>query len=111
MRLDCAEWYHRILVRPLLTDKPDIKGTIKRMEEIRLTRDDLMDTLNDVLYSPLDIPSKVKTAFTREYNKTVSADIKKRKRFMVDIDEETDEEDVEDEDVKDLDGEMELLNL
>ena len=30
LRLDSAEWYQRILLKPLLTEKPDIKGVIKR---------------------------------------------------------------------------------
>jgi hypothetical protein len=107
MRLDRAEWYNRILLTPLLADKPDIKGTIKRMEEMKISRDDLMDTLHDVLSSPVEVPTKVKTAFTREYNKTVVSDVKKRKRMVAD----SEDEDVEDEEVKELDGEMELLNL
>jgi hypothetical protein len=105
LRLDCAEWYHRILLKPLLAEKPDIKGTIQRMEAMKLTRDDVLDTLNDVLFTPVEVPTKVKTAFTREYNKSVMPGLKKRK-WMADSDSE-----VEDEDVKELDGEMELLNL
>jgi replication factor C subunit 1 len=109
MRLDCAEWYQRILLRPLLADKPDIKGTIQRMEAMRLTRDDVLDTLHEVLSTPVEVPTKVKTAFTREYNKMMSGDVKKRKR-IIDSDEELDTS-LEDEEVKELDGEMELLNL
>ena len=106
MRLDCAEWYQRILLRPLLADKPDIKGTIARLEAMKLTRDDVLDTMNEVLSTPIEIPTKVKTAFTREYNKMVSPETKKRKRIL-----DSDEEEEEDEDVIELDGEMELLNL
>ena len=104
LRLDSAEWYHRILLKPLLADKPDIKGTIQRLEAISLTRDDLLDTLNDVLFTPVEVPTKVKTAFTREYNKSVAPG-RKRKR-MADSDSESDVEEV-----KELDEEMELLNL
>jgi replication factor C subunit 1 len=110
LRLDSAEWYHRILLKPLLADKPDLKGTIQRMEAMKLTRDDLLDTLNDVLFAPVEVPTKVKTAFTREYNKSVMPGVKKRKRLMMDSDSESDTS-LEDEDVKELDGEMELLNL
>ena len=102
LRLDSAEYYHRILLKPLLVEKPDIKGTIQRLEAMKLTRDDLLDTLNDVLFTPVEIPTKVKTAFTREYNKSVAPGIK-RKRM--------DSDSEEDEEVKELDGEMELLNL
>jgi hypothetical protein len=104
LRLDCAEWYQQILLKPLLVEKPDIKGTMKRMEVIKLTRDDVLDTLNDVLFTPIEIPTKVKTSFTREYNKSV-APAKKRKRMA-----DSDSED-EDDEVEELDGEMELLNL
>ena len=108
MRLDCAEWYHHILLKPLLVDKPDIKGTIQRMEIIKLTRDELLDSMNDMLCNPVEVPTKVKTAFTREYNKSIAPGIKKRKQLIMNSDSESD---VEDEDVKELDGEMELLNL
>jgi hypothetical protein len=104
LRLDCAEWYHRILLKPLLVEKPDIKGVIKRIEAMKLTRDDLLDTLNDVLFTPVEVPTKVKTAFTREYNKSVMPGLKRKR--MADSDSDSDSEDV-----KELDGEMELLNL
>lgn len=115
MRLDCAEYYQKILTRPLLAEKPDIKGTIARLEAIKLTRDDLLDTLSDVLSSPVEVPTKVKTAFTREYNKNSAhrmIAVKKRK-IMVESDEDTSLEDDSsfEDDVKDLEGEMELLNL
>lgn len=110
MRMDRAEWYHRILLTPLLSEKPNIKGLIQRMEEIKITRDDLMETMSDVLCNPVEVPTKVKTAFTREYNKTISSDVKKRKRVIIDSDDE-DALIEEEEEIKDLDGEMELLNL
>jgi hypothetical protein len=106
LRLDSAEWYHHILLKPLLTDKPDIKGTIQRMMAMKLTRDDVLDTLDNVLFTPIEVPTKVKTAFTREYNKLITSSVKKRKRMI-----DSDSEEEEDEEVKELDGEMELLNL
>jgi replication factor C subunit 1 len=108
MRLDCAEWYHRIVLKPLQADKPDIKGTIQRMQAIRLTRDDLLDSMNDMLCSPVEVPTKVKTAFTREYNKSVMPGIKRKR--VADSESDSDSS-LEDEDIKELDGEMELLNL
>ena len=110
MRLDCAEWYQRILLQPLLTDKPDLKGTIQRLQAIHLTRDDVLDSMSDMLSTPVEVPTKVKTAFTREYNKSVMPGMKKRKR-MIDSDEEELEEEEDDVEVKELEGEMELLNL
>jgi len=103
LRLDSAEWYQQILLKPLLVEKPNIKGTIQRMMAMKLTRDDVLDTLDNVLFTPIEVPTKVKTAFTREYNKSVMP-VKKRKRIM-------DSDSEEDEEVKELDGEMELLNL
>jgi replication factor C subunit 1 len=105
LRLYELEPMEKILLQPLQKEKPDIKGTIKRMEVMKLTRDDVLDTLNDVLFTPVEIPTKVKTAFTREYNKSI-APAKKRKR-MVDSDSDASLDD----EVEELDGEMELLNL
>ena len=39
------------------------------MDNLRLTRDDLLN-LQEILIDPIEIPTKTKTAFTREYNKT-----------------------------------------
>ena len=75
------------------------------MMAMKLTRDDVLDTLDNVLFTPIEVPTKVKTAFTREYNK-LAMPVKKRKRMI-----DSDSEEEEDEEVKELDGEMELLNL
>ena len=98
MRLDRAEWMNRILLTPLNTEKPDIKGAIQRIKEISVTRDELMESV-DVLFSPVELSTKVKTAFTREYNKTVTS-VKKKV-----MDSESDD------DVKELEDEMERLDL
>ena len=87
LRLDRAEPMNRILLTPLNTEKPDIKGTIQRMKEMSVTRDELMESV-DILFSPVELPTKVKTAFTREYNKTVVS-VKKK---QVLIDSESDDE-------------------
>jgi len=89
---------NRILLTPLHTEKPDIKGAIQRMKEISITRDELMESV-DVLFSPVELSTKVKTAFTREYNKTVTS-VKKKV-----MDSESDD------DVKELEDEMERLDL
>jgi replication factor C subunit 1 len=95
-RLDYAEPLQNILLGPLQAEKPDIKGVISTMDTLRFTRDDLMDNLQEVLFDKIEIPTKVKTAFTREYNKTHTADgvvkLGKRKR----VDEEDDEKEEED---------------
>ena len=71
-RLDYADAIQGILLGGLKTDtslKPDIKGVIGTMDSLGLSRDDLMDCLQEVVFDKVDIPTKVKTAFTREYNK------------------------------------------
>ena len=39
------------------------------MDSLKLTRDDLVN-LQEVLIEQIELPTKTKTAFTREYNKT-----------------------------------------
>jgi replication factor C subunit 1 len=68
-RLDYADAIQGILLGGLQGDKPDIKGVIQAIDELGLTRDELMDNLAEFMFDKLDIPTKVKTAFTREYNK------------------------------------------
>jgi predicted HAD superfamily phosphohydrolase YqeG len=91
----------------LKAEKPDIKGTIQRMSEMKITRDELVESVGDVLFTPIDLSTKTKTAFTREYNKIVSVDMKKKKRMVSASDSESDE----DEEVTELEEEMELLGL
>ena len=106
MRLDCAEWMNKILLTPLKAEKPDIKGTIQRMSEMKITRDDIVESVGNVLFTPVELSTKTKTAFTREYNKIVSVDIKKRKRVL-----ESESESDSYEEVTELEEEMELLGL
>ena len=91
MCLDYTDSLSTILLKPLCVDKPDIKGLMAQMDEYDLTRDDLMENLLEVCLNPMEIPTKVKSAFTREYNKTHS--IAKSKNV---IDEEEEEEEVHD---------------
>jgi replication factor C subunit 1 len=88
MRLDRAEPMNRILLTPLNTEKPDIKGAIQRMKEIAVTRDELIES-TDVLFSPVELSTKVKSSFTREYNKTV---VSIKKKVQTDSEEEEEEE-------------------
>lgn len=72
MRLDYIAPLQQILCRGLMEDKPDIKSVITRLDKLQLTRDDLFEAIGDVIFDGIEISSKVKTAFTREYNKTHS---------------------------------------
>ena len=69
VRLDEAEYIHRILLSPLLmADKTTIKGVIERMDAAGITRDQLTE-VGESVWGAVDIPSKLKSALTREYNK------------------------------------------
>lgn len=89
MRLDMAESMSSILLRPLQQENPDIKGTIHRMKEMKVTREEIGD-LQEVLFAPVDIATATKMKWTREYNKMSGAPVKKRKTMDVDGDSDRD---------------------
>jgi replication factor C subunit 1 len=110
-RLDYAEPLQNIILSPLKADKPDIKTTIKTMDEMRFTRDDIMDNLPEIMFDKFELATKTKTAFTREYNKVHSDKkatkaIKKLSQNDMDIDEEE-----EDEEVQELEEDIQMLDL
>lgn len=112
-RLDYAEPLQNILLNPLKTDKPDIKTTIKSMDSLRFTRDDIMDNLQEVMFDKFELPTKVKTAFTREYNKAhpdkkATKTTKKLSANDMDIEEENEEED---DGVEELEEDVQMLEL
>ena len=86
MRLDYTEALRMTLLRPLLGG--DIKAAIAGLDAVGLTRDDL-ETLCEVSFDPVEIPTKVKAGFTREWNKRHMG--KKRKMEIVDDSEEMEE--------------------
>jgi replication factor C subunit 1 len=108
MRLDCADSLQAILLKPLAGDKPDLKRVINAMDEYELTRDNVMEHLCEVCFNPVDIPTKVKTAFTREYNKTHSIGKKRMASHTIE-DDADDADDVDDE--SDLTNDMNELHL
>jgi hypothetical protein len=99
MRLYELEPMEKILLQPLQKEKPDIKGAIQRMDAVHLTRDHLMENITENLFYPTEIPTKVKTAFTREYNKGHQG-VRKVKEDPEDLD-----------DLDDLEEDMEELDL
>ena len=105
MRLDYTEPLQRALLTPLQQEKPDIKGVIQRMDEIGVTRDDLMETLCEVSLTPIEIQTKIKSAFTREWNKGHQT----KKKRTINSEEEQEEEEQEQED--DLEEKMEELEI
>ena len=111
-RLDYADSIQNILLSPLKVDKPDIKASIKIMDELRFTRDDLMDNLQEVMLEKVEIPTKVKTAFTREYNKAhpdkkATKALKKLSANDMDVE----DEDEEDEDVQEVEEDIQMLEI
>lgn len=101
LRLDYIDSLQRIIGGVLAADKPDIKGAISALDELGLTRDDFMEAIGDVVLDGIEIPTKVKTAFTREYNKThTGVGTKKVKNIVVEIETEVEVEE-DDEEVND----------
>lgn len=99
LRLYELEPMEKILLHPLQKEKPDIKGAIQRMDAVHLTRDHLVENIAENLFYPTEISTKVKTAFTREYNKSHQNIRKVKEEDMDDLD---DLDDLE-EDMKELD--------
>lgn len=100
MRLDYVDSLQQILCGGLVADKPDIKGVISVLDGLGITRDDLMETIGDIVFDGIEIPTKIKTAFTREYNKSHSG-VKKHKIINEDNDDTSDEESIDEIDVLD----------
>jgi replication factor C subunit 1 len=99
-RLDYADALQTILLSPLKDEKPDIKGVIQTMDSLRLSRDDLIDSIQEVVFEKVEVPTKVKTAFTREYNKMHTTDKKSSKTVKKLAATENDEEEEEDEELQ-----------
>ena len=95
-RLDETEAIRRILLQPLLGLKGDkaelgaIQGVIRRMDAIGVSRDQLLEHMADTAFEDIDVLTKVKTMFTREYNKGH----KTAKTVLEEEEEEEEEEDL-----------------
>ena len=105
MRLEETEAIQTILLKPLSllkgekSDIPAIQTIISRMDTIRLNRDQLLEGL-DIVFRSIEIPTKVKSMFTREYNKGHS--VVKSVKVKDEVEEEADEEEeVEEEEIDD----------
>jgi replication factor C subunit 1 len=110
-RLDYAEPLQNILLNPLKGDKPDIKTAIKSMDALRFTRDDIMDNLQEIMFDKVELATKTKTAFTREYNKAHPD--KKAAKAMKKLSAENmaEEEGEEEEEVEELEEDIQMLEL
>ena len=68
-RLEEVEWIQKIVARTVESGtKAAIQETIQRMEAMGLTREHI-GNMGEVLFAPVEIATKTKTALTREYNK------------------------------------------
>ena len=89
MRLEYADSLQTIMVTPLLAEKPNIELAVDSLRG--WDRDDLLEHLPAVLSAPLEVPTKVKSAITRLYNKRAGS---KRKADSMDLVEFTDDTDI-----------------
>ena len=108
MRLGQADVLRTVLVSRLQGGSPDIKGVIQTMEEMRMTREDMMEVLDAVLFGGVVIPTKVKTAFTREWKKSHSAEVKRVRGAEAEEAGEADEEEEAGEDADEADEAMDV---
>jgi len=99
IRLDYMGAIHTLVLNWLLK-KDGAKEAAKNMTELGLIREDL-DTIQDVSMEKIDVPTKNKTAVTREFTKLLG---KKRKSEQMEEDEEEDEVDT-------IGNELDVLEL
>jgi len=100
VRLNEAEYVQRILLSPLLGDKVDkavVQGVIRRMDAAGITRDQLTE-IGESIWDAVEVPSKLKTALTREYNKGHAVRRVKKEEEEEDEEEEEEEDEVQEED-------------
>lgn len=100
MRLDTMDGLQHILLGGLANGSVDNKTVIKTLDEMGLTRDDLLETIAEVCLEKIETPTKIKTSFTREYNKLHAVDKTKKKSggnkdSLSESDEEDGDEDLE----------------
>ncbi len=117
LRMDYMSSLQQMLLNRLNVDKPDYKGLIQIMDNMRLTRDDLMDAFADLSLlvdgdvEKIEIPTKIKTAFTREYNK-LKGDSSKKKTKTVKKDNKDDSDSISDSyEEDDIEEEEDLFGL
>lgn len=107
-RMDYADTLNSILLHPLVNNTADIKSLIQHIKSLNITRDELFDNLGDVLFNTIEIPTKIKTAFTREYNKSINTSNKSKKIKKLSSKNRLDEDELDDidcvDDVDDVDG-------
>lgn len=69
MRMDYIDPLQTMLFSYLQKDPPDLKGLFQRMATFGVTREQVLEDLQAIHLEPIQIPTKVRSACTREYNK------------------------------------------
>lgn len=98
MRLEEFEAIQTILLKPISLlkgekkDLPVIQDIIAQMDALHLNRDQLIEG-SDIVFGSIELSTKVKTMFTKEYNKGHSVVKIKKEEIDVDDDEEEFEDD------------------
>jgi replication factor C subunit 1 len=69
-RMDMAETLRKKMVRELIAEGSPFRHTIQAMDEMGLTRDDLLEALEETGFESISLPTTLRSAFTREWNKT-----------------------------------------
>jgi len=75
LRIDALDPLRQIILGPL--SNGDIVTAVDKAKELKLTRDDVWDTLADITLYDVIIPTKTKTAFTKALNKGQKTSSKK----------------------------------
>jgi replication factor C subunit 1 len=109
MRLDYVTPLQSMLLRSLVSEKADVKAAIQKLDDLGWTRNDVMENLQEVCLDPVEIPTKVKTALTREYNKTHGVCSKGGKKRSASTMEDSASE--EEEDMEEIEEGMEEMSL
>jgi len=116
MRLTYADPLQTIMVTPLLAEKPNIGVAVDELMKRGWDRDDLLEHLPAVLSTPMEIPTKVKGAITREFTKRVTASSSKKRKVdamaVVQEGQEEDQEEAEEEDgVEEVEERLKMFGL
>ena len=106
MRLTYADPLQTILVTPLLAEKPNIGFAVDGLVKRGWDRDDLLEHLPAVLSNPMEIPTKVKGAITREFTKREKVGTKRKVMDKMEEEEENENENENEEEEENEENEV-----
>ena len=106
MRLTYADPLQTILVTPLLAEKPNIGFAVDGLVKRGWDRDDLLEHLPAVLSNPMEIPTKVKGAITREFTKREKVGTKRKVMDKMEEEEEKENENENEEEEENEENEV-----